>query len=195
MHLKQLIVPAFLFAAATIAAVPLGAAEDAGGTQAPASVAAPAPSEDAAAPAASLAHEGASSGLQIPAEHQILIIPAEKLLREEVPPTVPAGVSGDAPSSVIVIDRDAYNRIYRTIPFNRAEYRANPSYRHDSTMEILTGNARHQTIVKHTTVKPQPATTPVTAPVIPYRYNNWSRGLNYYFYFPYWNARGFYGSL
>ena len=27
---------------------------------------------------------------------------------------------------------------------------------------------------------------------LPYRYNNYRRGLNYYFYFPYWNYRGIY---
>ena len=85
---------------------------------------------------------------------------------------------------------DEYRRIYESIPFNRAEYNANPSYRHDSTMEILTGNARHQTIVNHSTapvVRPRSRTR-----VIPYRYNNRQRGLNYYFYFPYWNYRGIY---
>jgi hypothetical protein len=57
-------------------------------------------------------------------------------------------------------------------------------------MEILTGNARHQTILHHSTA-PAPRTSR-PAPVIPYRYNNLYRGLNYYFYFPYWNYRGIY---
>ncbi len=85
---------------------------------------------------------------------------------------------------------EEYRRIYESIPFNRAEYNANPSYRHDSTMEILTGNARHQTIVQHSTVpgaRPRPERR-----LIPYRYNNRRSGLNYYFYFPYWNYRGIY---
>ena len=46
-------------------------------------------------------------------------------------------------------DSAEYRRIYSSIPFSRAEYKANPNYRHDSTMEILTGNARHQTVINH----------------------------------------------
>ena len=46
-------------------------------------------------------------------------------------------------------DSAEYRRIYNSIPFSRAEYKANPNYRHDSTMEILTGNARHQTVINH----------------------------------------------
>ena len=45
------------------------------------------------------------------------------------------GSSADSPA-------DAYRKIYASIPFNRAEYVANPSYRHDATMELLTGNPR-----------------------------------------------------
>ena len=82
-----------------------------------------------------------------------------------------------------------YRRIYNSIPFNRAEYNVNPSYRHDSTMELLTGNARHQTILRHNT---RPVVRRRSYRVIPYRYNNPARGLNYYFYFPYWNYRGIY---
>ena len=35
-----------------------------------------------------------------------------------------------------------YIEIYNSIPFSRAEFNANPSYRHEATMEILTGNPR-----------------------------------------------------
>ncbi len=102
----------------------------------------------------------------------------------------PAGIDNDVPAIPDVTqtsDAD-YRRIYQSIPFNRAEYNVNPSYRHDATMEILTGNARHQTILQH-------STAPVPRPrmqnrVLPYRYNNLRHGLNYYFYFPYWNHRG-----
>ena len=85
-----------------------------------------------------------------------------------------------------------YSKVYNQIPFNRAEYNVNPSYRHDSAMEILTGNARHKTVLQHSTAPaPQTRYTP-SIPAIPYRYNNPRRGLNYYFYFPYWNYRGIY---
>ena len=102
--------------------------------------------------------------------------------------------ASDPPAnSILVMTRTPgknYRRIYRSIPFNRGEYNVNHSYRHDSTMEILTGNARHETIV-------QTGTAPIARPrlqsrVLPYRYNNPQRGLKYYFYFPYWNYRGNY---
>ncbi len=35
-----------------------------------------------------------------------------------------------------------YRRIYDSIPYSRTEYLANPSYRHDTAMEILTGIPR-----------------------------------------------------
>ena len=41
-----------------------------------------------------------------------------------------------------------YADAYRSIPFNRAEYDANPSYRHDAAMELLFGQLRPTTIVK-----------------------------------------------
>ena len=87
-------------------------------------------------------------------------------------------------------DVSRYQQIYNSIPFNRAEYRVNPSYRHDATMEILFGKQRETTIQR---VLPQAA--PRQQQVrIPYRYNNnvSPYGLNYSFYFPYWNARGAY---
>lgn len=78
-----------------------------------------------------------------------------------------------------------YQRIYNSIPFNRAEYNRNPTYRHDSAMEILTGNARHTTIVKH---QPQQIVRPTTRPVAmnPYQfgYLRPALRLNYYRYFP-----------
>lgn len=44
-----------------------------------------------------------------------------------------------------------YYEIYKSIPFIRAEYNANPSYIHDSTMEILFGQMRPTVIHRGTT--------------------------------------------
>lgn len=41
-----------------------------------------------------------------------------------------------------------YQAAYQMVPFNRAEYEANPSYRHDSAMELMFGTLRPTTIVK-----------------------------------------------
>lgn len=80
-----------------------------------------------------------------------------------------------------------YTRIYNSIPFNRAEYNVNPSYRHDSAMEILTGNARHKTIVQHNprpVVVTRPAPTSFVGNPSQYGYLRPALRLNYYRHFP-----------
>jgi len=124
--------------------------------------------------------------------------PARSEVIMDAPLTIPADDTTNeaAPAPVVAVpfaagtSGDEYRRIYRSIPFNRAAYNANPSYRHDSTMEILTGNARHQTIVQH-------KNTPVVQPrprqptfLLPSRYNQRRRGLNHYYTIPYWNYGG-----
>jgi len=44
-----------------------------------------------------------------------------------------------------------YSEIYRSIPFIRAEYHANPSYLHDTTVEFLFGKMRPTVIHRGTT--------------------------------------------
>ncbi len=43
---------------------------------------------------------------------------------------------------------DNYQRIYESIPYRRAEYLANPSYRHDAAMELLFGQQRPTVIMR-----------------------------------------------
>ena len=99
---------------------------------------------------------------------------------------VPANSDG---CGTLRVDSADYVRIYKSIPFNRAEYNANPTYRHDSTMEILTGNARHQTIVRHGTPKQvQRSTTPYVGAGLPGYYPDYfirpGVRLKYYRHFP-----------
>ncbi|MCA8994513.1 MAG: hypothetical protein KDA88_21220 [Planctomycetaceae bacterium] len=63
----------------------------------------------------------------------------------------------------LVVNGRKYSEVYASIPYRRSEYLANPSYRHDSTMEILMGQMRPTTIIRHDTpvrinndVKPTP---------------------------------------
>lgn len=83
-----------------------------------------------------------------------------------------------------------YQKALASIPFDRAQYNVNPTYRHDSAMELLTGNARHQTIVKHSYNTPQPTVIPggssYVAPYNPARYGYLRPALrlNYYRHFP-----------
>lgn len=65
-----------------------------------------------------------------------MIIPASPI----APPVT------DARPSVL-----SYRSVYNSIPFSRAEYDANPSYRHDSTMEFLFGQLRPTVIHRGTT--------------------------------------------
>ncbi|MEZ6049559.1 MAG: hypothetical protein R3C11_29065 [Planctomycetaceae bacterium] len=50
-----------------------------------------------------------------------------------------------------------YNQIYKSIPFSRAEYLANPSYRHDATMSILLGQPYVSNGPKETVKRVEPA--------------------------------------
>ena len=98
-----------------------------------------------------------------------------------------------------IVDPTTYKQIYDSIPFNRAEYRANPSYRHDATLELMFGKMR-ETVIHRNVYQPQQqqqqqptSVYPNTSQsvLLPYRYNRNLRsyGLGYYFL---WNARGLY---
>ena len=57
---------------------------------------------------------------------------------------------GAAPAACppMFVDAASYAAVYRSIPFLRSEYLANPSYRHEATMEILFGQLRPTVIHK-----------------------------------------------
>ena len=93
------------------------------------------------------------------------------------------------------IDPAEYQRIYDSIPFNRAEYRANPSYRHDATIELLFGTLRPTVVHRSARQAPTcPDDCYPTATLVPYHYNRHLQpyGLTYQFYFPYWSAHDMY---
>jgi hypothetical protein len=133
-----------------------------------------------------------SPAMKSPARTEVIMdapltIPADDTTNEAAPApdtsSIAVPVAAGTPG-------DEYRRIYQSIPFNRAEFNANPSYRHDSTMEILTGIPRHQTIVQHNnTPVVQPRPRPRTF-LLPSRYNQRRRGLNHYYTVPYWNYGG-----
>ncbi len=81
--------------------------------------------------AAVLALPTASALAQDDADWEITIRYAEK---EEAPKFEKNGLT--------------YEQAYNAIPFNRAEYDANPSYRHDSAMELLFDQMRPTTIIR-----------------------------------------------
>jgi len=94
------------------------------------------------------------------------IIPAAKLRATEDVLMVIINTDGSpVPNG---ISASEYSRVYDSIPFSRSEYKANPNYRHDSAMEILTGNSRHQTIIQHNFEHKQPVQR-IPAPARPSR--------------------------
>lgn len=99
--------------------------------------------------AGSLADEKPKSKTKTKADGQdtIQIIPAAKVPAGGFQAS-PAKGSSAKPSAIATklasaqAAADAYRRVYRSIPFNRRLSLTNPGYRHDATMELLTGNAR-----------------------------------------------------
>lgn len=90
-----------------------------------------------------------------------------------------------------------YQRVYRSIPFNRVEYNVNRGYRHDAAMELLTGNSRHVTVVRHGAAPQAAAPRRPGNTIIPYGFVRPSVRLNYYRHFPslnpYWSLWHFNG--
>ncbi len=72
---------------------------------------------------------------------------------EMISPPKPSSSTDDAELPVIQpkkrpIQAEKYEQIYNSIPYSRAEYLANPAYRHEATMEMLFGTLRPTVIHK-----------------------------------------------
>lgn len=112
-----------------------------------------------------------SSAATEPATWQIAIIPAtgfDRSIRQ-----VREGVA-----------MPTYREAYNAVPFNRAEYEANPGYRHDAAMEIMFGQLRPTTIVRQYTPQafryPRPTVRYYTPPFGPfYNYGNYGYRASY----------------
>lgn len=66
-------------------------------------------------------------------------------------PVITPRPSDEIPKPTVVIPQTAlYRDIYFSIPFNRVEYNAYPSYRHDATMELLFNQMRPTVIQRGT---------------------------------------------
>lgn len=86
------------------------------------------------------------------------IVTAERLVSTTATGPVQAGPAEAAPVGTVVPvqyacppARISYKDAYEQIPFSRAEYEANPGYRHEAAMELVFGAQRPTTIVKQTT--------------------------------------------
>ncbi len=102
---------------------------------------------------------------------------------ESVPMTAPV----DCPPAMA----SRYLEVYASIPFFRSEYLANPSYRHEATMEILFGQLRPTVVHKY---QPQARDyiTPDINYVQPYSFYRHGRRYNYNFWYPGPSIRQYY---
>ncbi|MCA9113624.1 MAG: hypothetical protein KDA79_00960 [Planctomycetaceae bacterium] len=111
-------------------------------------------------------------------------------------PACSCEVPGSCPQCRPQIRAADYRRAYEAIPFSRAEYEANPSYRHEAAMELLFGQLRPTTIHRV-----QPAVPPRSAalssapqllqpaPFRHYRFGYYRRGYGVYYRWPSWQLR------
>ncbi len=116
------------------------------------------------------------------------IIPAQKLTVEKAAGAAPIVIAdpADGVPAAVTFSREEYQRVYNSIPFSRAEYKANPNYRHDTAMEILTGNPRTQTIVNHQHIDRKPVKR-VPPPSRPSRPLTPFSGYSYFLGYPWMN--------
>ncbi|MEX0701835.1 MAG: hypothetical protein WD069_07040 [Planctomycetales bacterium] len=121
-------------------------------------------------PAGRMAHREFAARDAIAAEGS-LIIPAPS--SDPAAPILPGAAASDEaaadalPSPALAVRYRTYREAYRAVPFSRAEYLANPSYRHDAAMELLFGQMRPTVIHRHVS---QPRPAPTVAAFSPYYY-------------------------
>lgn len=108
-----------------------------------------------------------------PVEAEELSVPEAAPAEETAPDAAAEGTVEPVPvvTPAPAVDPAAYWCVYRTIPFIRTEYLANPSYRHEATMEFLFGQLRPTVIHKHQEVAPPVAPVVAPAPAPPWVYD------------------------
>lgn len=97
----------------------------------------------------------------VPAQPQAEIVVAE-----------PAGEDHGiaiVPNGKLRMNGLSYRQVYDSIPYSRTEYLANPAYRHEATMELLTGVPRQKVV--HSNYEPK-LNTPIE-PQLQFLYNRY----------------------
>ena len=114
-----------------------------------------------------------------------------EIIPEITPPTGTAAVPNSETPPCRSVDSLAlvqlYPLVYSAIPFSRAEYEANPSYRHDATLEFLFGQMRPTVIQRGTTVVNHryPNATMPSPAYSPYGFNSYYYPFHNGYYRPY----------
>lgn len=100
---------------------------------------------------------------------------AAKTAQPAPPPATKPGMPVIIPQPVRM---PRYVDVYNSIPFSRSAWSANPSYRHDATIELLLGQIRPVTRIYNA------PSAPAFEFVRPYRYFHRGRSVNYNFWYP-----------
>ena len=92
-----------------------------------------------------------------PAESPNQFSPIAAVSGETVAQAISAGrsapvsaASGESAPAGLPAPRMSYGQAYNSVPFSRAEYEANPAYRHEAAMELMFGAMRPTATVKQT---------------------------------------------
>ncbi|MDX1967381.1 MAG: hypothetical protein SFV23_09435 [Planctomycetaceae bacterium] len=128
------------------------------------------------------------------AEAVVAAEPAAATAADDLPPTPAAPTDSEtAPCAVTPAEAlgrvNLYREVYDSIPFSRAEYDANPSYRHDATMEFLFGQMRPTEIQRGTTKVEVELNSPPVA-FDPLIYNRYGVRRHYYPFYPFSSTFG-----
>lgn len=98
-----------------------------------------------------------------------------KITKQDI--KVPAGVKQPLRVVAQITPRKSYGEAYRSVRFSRAEYEANPAYRHEAAMEIMFGKLRPTTIHKYQSAPAiRSSSSRALAPYSPYGSYDFSRG-------------------
>ncbi len=126
------------------------------------------------------AARAAAAPLVPPAPEAIDVVPARlglQLAAAQNLAIAAPGVDGieiqPGPDGSVVVNGQSYDAVYNSIPFSRAEYLANPGYRHEATMEILFGTLRPTTVHKNVPAQAEPE--PLWTPYRPYIFAEWDQ--------------------
>lgn len=88
----------------------------------------------------------------------VLVTPGAANAETKVVPPKPSTDNKPKNETAGKSDRDYklsdYIRAYDAVPFNRTEYDANPSYRHDAAIELLTGKLRKRVTINKSYTSP-----------------------------------------
>ncbi|MCA8986618.1 MAG: hypothetical protein KDA78_03200 [Planctomycetaceae bacterium] len=150
---------------------------------------------------------GPTSVAGTPAQKEVVSFQLDPITKTPVagPHVETLGANDPLPPGAVSVggmDPHRYREVYNSIPYSRAEYLANPAYRHEATMEMLAGELRPTVIHKQdkpVRVYNQPVVSepqPRFSHPIPWNWYSPAYGYGPAYYFnaryPYWTPNSTY---